>query len=157
MRMNSKMAELLDNLEIDLSNPLNVMTTCSPPELVSAEESIFLQDEYAGAKHLSLSDFQDRTGHECFVNHVHFAVSDDKATKMRIIGYSLTLQKLLQPLSTGRKFSIIVSVADQTGTVRFHQFRPSEPWLAEDLEGYEEAVLEISTIEYVSEGREAAA
>jgi hypothetical protein len=64
------------------------------------------------------------------------------------------LQKLLEPLSIGRKFSIIVSIAEQTGTVRFHQCRPNESWLARDLEGYEEAVFEISTKGNVSESRE---
>lgn len=85
------------------------------------------------------AEFEDLTGFECFVNHVHFRKPIDA------LATAEQIRRLLKESFRG-DFEIIVA-GDAAGyTVRFHKWRPREEWLSNDLEGYSsEAVLSLDT------------
>jgi hypothetical protein len=143
MKMNQEMARLL--VGIDLSKPEVLPQPDSTPAFVTEGNSVFLREEYAGAKSVSTKDFPDRTGLESFVNHVHFPFHGDRTSLLRALGYTMALQTALRIYEPDRRFLVILSISDTKSTVRFHECRPNESWLADNLEGYkEEAILVLS-------------
>ncbi|MDB4971529.1 MAG: hypothetical protein JWN44_7218, partial [Myxococcales bacterium] len=90
------------------------------------------------------SDFPDRTGRECFVNHLHvedYTTAKD-ALELAATGFAFAkrLEEALR--SRGEHFIIIVSSDAESCSVRFHKARDGESWLADDLDGYgDEALL----------------
>jgi hypothetical protein len=143
MGMNSKMSEMLRAANI--TTPFahsGSLGTLTPHSFTVVEGSLLLKDEYEKAKHVKLGDFPDRTGFECFVNHVHLPYDGSRESLQSCLCYVTALQKGLTQFGEGRPFLVILSVSDGDCVVRFHQRRPPESWLADDLEGYaEEAIL----------------
>ncbi|MDO7902972.1 hypothetical protein ACE1YR_13110 [Pseudomonas sp. K1(2024)] len=99
----------------------------------------YLQRLSAGA---AVSDFQDCTGYECFVNSLHI---DDYVSGNYVVQAFLFVFKVF---ALWRNFNAmsgdiaaIVLVDDFGVVVKFHFCRDSEFWLANDLQKYEEAVL----------------
>jgi hypothetical protein len=94
-----------------------------------------------------LSDFPDRTGYECFVNHVHIDdyVSDASPPALAALGVAFA-ERLCDALTAhGGKFAVIVSSDDTSCSVRFHRLRDGEQRVADNLESYrDEGVLVIS-------------
>jgi hypothetical protein len=88
---------------------------------------------------------QDQTGYECFVNHIHIDdhVPED-AARQAICFAAAVLDKWHEQSFEG-VFNSIVTVDGDEATVRFHFRRPKEFWLAQGVDEYEEAVLEISS------------
>jgi hypothetical protein len=78
----------------------------------------------------------DRTGYECFVNHIHIANFPHAWL------YANELSKKLK-LSRSGECAVIVSFDGNDATVRFHKRRPGPAWCAEDLEGYREEAVAI--------------
>jgi len=95
--------------------------------------------------HMSLDSFPDRTGYECFVNSVHIDdyVSDD------LLATAISWLSLV--LDQWNKFGLpgvlqgSVSTDEFGATVKVYVLRPNEPWLGDDLEGYEQAVLTVNS------------
>ncbi|XHF34255.1 hypothetical protein OXH62_04700 [Pseudomonas chlororaphis] len=95
--------------------------------------------------HMSLDSFPDRTGYECFVNSVHIDdyVSDD------LLATAISWLSLV--LDQWNKFGLpgvlqgSVSTDEFGATVKVHVLRPDEPWVGDDLEGYEQAVLTVNS------------
>jgi hypothetical protein len=103
----------------------------------------FLEPLRNGAMSSSLLQFPDRTGFECFVNHVHisdFIEGEVDASMMHLQGLLLAeeLERKLKPLG---RFRIIVSCDEMDCAVRFHRLRPGELWVLDDLETYREEAL----------------
>lgn len=143
MKMNQQMARLL--VGVDLSKPETLPQPDSQFAFVTEEDSVFLEEQYVGAKNVSAKDFLDRTGLESFVNHVHFPFRGDRSSLLRALGNTMALQEALQAYEPSRRFLVILSISDNKSTVPFHESRPDESWLADDLEGYkEEAILVLS-------------
>jgi len=112
------------------------------PRLVRVKGSVLLKDEYERSKRIRLSDFPDRTGYECFLNHVHLPYDGSRAALQGCLKYIGALRKALLKFADNSTFGIIVSVADDSCVVRFHELRPNEEWLLADVERYpDEAVL----------------
>jgi len=116
------------------------------PALSEVGGFVLLKNQYEANKHLSPADLPDRTGFECFINHIHLPFDGTGASLNSCLSYSIALQKALARIAKNRNFQVIVSVDDHECTVRFHQLRQGESWVAEDIEGYtEEAVLLLRT------------
>lgn len=81
-------------------------------------------------------DVTDRIGYECFVNHIH--VPDFPQAWL----YANELWKMLS-LSRWGGCAVIISFNGKNATVRFHRIRPDQPWLAEDLEEYQEEAIAV--------------
>jgi hypothetical protein len=143
--MNQNMANLLARLEIDPSE-VDVACLGAGPALISSGDSIFLKDEFARSRHHSVEDFADHVDLERRINHVHFPFRDDRQSLAEAIAYSACLRQSLGEFSSEKKFVILVCIYDSRCTVRFHQARTNESWLADGLDGYrEEAVMVLTT------------
>jgi hypothetical protein len=115
-------------------------------ELLEEDGCWFLASLRAGAKATSLTSFPDRTGFECFVNHIHIGDFLEASDAIDCLRQGLCFVEGLKQKLEGRgAFEIIVSCDDSDCSVRFHRIRPGESWLVADLESYEaESVLVIS-------------
>lgn len=145
--MNQRMSALLRQADIPLpfvDDP--ALNTLSVPALSHVGEFVLLTNQYDANKHVNPADFPDKTGFECFVNHVHLPFDGTGASLRSCLSYAIALQKGLSRIVKNPSFLVIASVNDDWCTVRFHQLRQNEAWIAEDLEGYtEEAVLLLET------------
>jgi hypothetical protein len=136
MKMNKKMSELLLLADIPVPFGDSVRSKALAPSVFAVVDgSVLLKQEYERARHVKLTDFPDRTGFECFVNHLHLPFSGTKESLLSCLGYAIALQRGLTSFED-RKFQVIVSITKGECTVRFHELRPNESWIAKDLEGY---------------------
>jgi hypothetical protein len=147
MKMNQRMSALLQQADIPVpfvDDP--ALRALSLPAFSVVGEFVLLKNQYEPNKHVSPADFPDKTGYESFINHVHRSFDGTAASLKSCLSYAIALQKGLTRIAENRRFQVIVSVDDRECTVRFHQLRQGETWIAEDLEGYaEEAVLLLET------------
>jgi hypothetical protein len=141
MKMNNKMYELLNSANILVGDELS-FETLEVPEFVVAKGSVLLRDEYERALHVDTKEFPDRTGYECFINHVHFPFSGTRESLLLCLRYAFAIRNRLDQVGGRRPFLVIVSVAESSCTVRFHEVRQGESWISPNLEAYaEEAIL----------------
>lgn len=121
---------------------LGVARSMPDLDLIIVDDSVLLKREAERAKAVTINDFPDRTGFECFVNHVHMPYDGSRTSLLACLQYATDLQSKLAALGQARTFLVIVSISEDDCVIRFHQHRKGEQWLADDLEGYaEEAVL----------------
>jgi len=120
--------------------------------MVLIDGCYFLCDQANGQTNVTIKDFQDRTGYECFINHIHVDdyVSGDLVNQS--IGYACRVfEKWNEQKFDGEFIAVIAFTTNEDtnedeATVRFHYRRKAESWLADDLDGYnDEGVLEISS------------
>jgi hypothetical protein len=113
------------------------------PTLEIFEDCVLLKEHWDPKKHVQITDFPDKTGFECSANHVHLPFVGTNESLISCLEYAATLQEALSPFTQDRRFRVIVALPeDDDCTVRFHQIRPGENWIADDLEGYKsEAIL----------------
>lgn len=145
--MNSRMSTLMQRLGVQW--PLGADANAAEiPRLELVQDCVLLKDEFERNRHVKVSGLPDKTGFECFLNHVHFCFTGTRESFVSCLGYAAALQEALMPLAQSRRFRVIVGISEDdcspsfNCTVRFHQIRPGEVWLSEDLEGYEsEAIL----------------
>jgi hypothetical protein len=145
--MNSKMAALLK--QAGLRWPLVTGTVQGDlPTFEVYEECVLLREQWAPNRHVKIADCFDKTGFECFINHVHLPFDGTDGALLPCLEYATTLQKALTSLTPDRQFRVIVAFSEDDKfpgsrcTVCFHQVRPDENYLADDLEGYKsEAML----------------
>ncbi len=147
MKMNQRMSALLRQADIPVpfvDDP--ALRTLSLPAFSVVRESVLLKNQYEPNKHVSPADFPDKTGYESFINHVHRPFDGTAASLKSCLSYAIALQKGLTRIAENLRVQVIVSVDDHGCTVRFHQLRQGEAWIAEDLEGYaDDAVLLLET------------
>ena len=136
--LNSKMSLLLS--ESGISIPLAERQAAAPlaiPVFKTVDGSVLLKKEFERSQHVKIAD----TGYECFINHVHLPFGQTREALVSCLRYAIALQRGLVQVHPRRKFRVIVSVGDGDCTVRFHEERTGESWIADNLEGYTEAVL----------------
>jgi hypothetical protein len=146
--MNAKMSALLKRAGFCWPSTARAVPRLLPA-LEIFEDCVLLKDQWApNRQHVKITDLRDKTGFECFINHVHLPFEATNDTFVPCLEYAATLQEALMPLTQDRQFRVIVSLSEDDAfpksacTVRFHQIRPGEECIAEDLEGYKsEAVL----------------
>jgi hypothetical protein len=142
--MNQRMAGLLAKANVELSDERQFHDLEVEDDLIEANGAVLLKNEYMQSKHIAVEDYQDKTGYECFINHVHIPCKNGKRALLSALGYIFGLRKSLEKQFPDRVFVIIASFSDGECTVRFHQFRNNEQWLTGDLEGYKlDAIFEI--------------
>jgi len=147
--MNTGMSELLN--EAKIKTPFSGLEPSDKlkltmPNLIALNDSVLMRDQYESSSHLKPSEFQDLTGYECLLNHVHLPYDGSRESLISCLCYATALQERLSGFEQGRQFLVIVTFSADGCVVRFHQRRPNETWLTDDLEGYrEEAVLVLCT------------
>ena len=136
------MSELLRQMNIPAALSAFVsQENTRPLDFTIVDGSVLLRDRYEASRHVKRSDFPDRTGLECFLNHTHFAFDGKRESLLRCLAYAAALKQGLASLADQRPFQVVVAVSDDC-TVRFHEARPGESWLTDDLESYAgEAIL----------------
>jgi hypothetical protein len=151
-RMNRKMADLLARTNIDLSGLDMFPMPTGNRDLVAVGDSVLFSEEFSRSGHVSLTSFENVTGYECFVNHVHMECREERPSLLGALGFVAALRKALEEFCDREVFSIIVSFSDDECTVRFHKQRQNEKWLADDIDGYKsESILEIWTRQRVGD------
>lgn len=147
MKANQAMLDLLVALVTESARPLaSGLAELLRGELVEEKGCWFLVSLREGAKTVSLASFPDRTGFECFVNHIQMRdfVEDSGVTEYLRQGLSWA-DGLRRKLEGHGRFTIVVSCDHTDCSVRFHHVRPSEGWLTEELDSYRaESVLVIA-------------
>ena len=97
----------------------------------------------------TVEELQDRTGFECFVNHVHLKdyVRGPIETQLRQALLLLDeLKRLLRQAGRRQNYEFIVGCNDDGCIVRFHSLWPKETYLDDDLESYSEDALLVSEV-----------
>lgn len=140
--MNGKMSQLLRSKGIVW--PLTAeLRGREIPKLRFVHDCLLLEEEYERNRHARISDFPDRTGFECFINHVHLPFAGTRESLARCLEYAAALQHAVASVAKGgHRVRVVVGIGDCDCVVRFHLIRPGETWLSENLEDYEsEAML----------------
>lgn len=91
------------------------------------------------------SDFQDDTGFECFMNHIHALDYCETGGVADALGFIAELFRLWRAVYGEQTLRAILSCRGEDAVLRWHLLRDGEAWLADDLEKYDEAVLEIDS------------
>lgn len=93
---------------------------------------------------LKPSDFPDKTGYECFVNHLHITEYIDADNMEIAIGFFYAIAKLAIIDKVSMPLAGIIGFDDTDVTIRFHVAREGESWLCDDLEEYQyEGIAEV--------------
>ena len=147
MKLNRRMSALLLHAGVPVPFGDSLTPELSPvPAIEIVGEYVLLKKHYEANKHVSPEGLQDKTGYECFINHVHFPFDGTGDSLKSCLRYAVALQHGLAQIAKNRGFQVIVSVSEHECTVRFHKLRQGESWIAEDLEGYaDEAILLLGT------------
>ncbi len=91
---------------------------------------------------------KDKTGYECFVNHIHFKERGSAAAIRQAVAFCTRVSADAVRVAPTRSLRFIISNDGEDWTVRFHALRPHESWVSDDLEKYaEEAVLVLDSTE----------
>jgi hypothetical protein len=132
-------ADVPDELAQILGDGIRVVDDCL---VVGKSDAVPLLDSVRAA-------VMDKTGYECFVNHVHLKEREDSAA---VLGHALAFCKRVSAeavsVAPNRLVRFIISKNGKDWTVHFHTLRPDESYVSDDLEGYaEEAVLVLDSTE----------
>ena len=141
MRMNGSMRRLLNSSNLSLPRALDEILPGQLPEMVTIDGSVLLADRYEHSRSVSLKQFPDRTGYECLVNHSHFPYDGSPGALCKVMARIAGIRRSLVEYAPDRSFLILVSITEAECTIRFHECRAGERWLADDLEGYEEEAI----------------
>lgn len=93
---------------------------------------------------LDVSKLVDKTGVECFVNSFHI---DDYVTERYLDYACLFCNKIFDRWKNSNEteaLHVIISLDEFGAVIKMHVKRNGENWLADNLDKYEEAVLETS-------------
>lgn len=141
--LNSAMMKAFGSLVNRQELPKELNAVLSDGFLDEADLTFFRVFEQS-LKSADQSSFIDKTGIECFINHVHIDdyVDDD------LFQYGcLFFQKLVDLLKGSypdRAYLVILALDELSCSVRFHQKRDGESWLSDDLEKYQDEALLIA-------------
>jgi hypothetical protein len=141
------MSGLLDRMNIPVSK-LDQLRSLELISVINTSGCTVFEEEYDRNRHVRLEGFQDRTGYECFINHLHRPYSSDRSSLAENLAFAVGLSKALASTDNLKRFLTILSIGEgeEDCTVRFHECRPGETWISGDLDSYtEEAILLIST------------
>jgi hypothetical protein len=152
MKMNSLMLDRLSNLN-DLIQLLILdenLRHLLDSQIIEVENCFFLEVLWKKSPAVSLSLFPDRTGFECFINHIHIEDYLDSSNSTNLTSdlqltngfkFATKLKEKLAEYRPEVRFRVIIASDDETCTVRFHKIRNNEHWLSDDLEEYQEEAI----------------
>jgi hypothetical protein len=116
----------------------------SPLQFTERDGCVFLSEALTRSAE-TLADFADRTACEAVLNQAHLPYDGGDPSLVRALAYVDRLCYGLLSVAKGRRFQVIAAFSDAECDVSFHQLRPGETWLDDDLESYrDEAVLVLS-------------
>jgi hypothetical protein len=148
-RMEALLTEIRDdNLDDPRALPQKLLVLLNEGFL--EEEDCVFFSRLKKQSHVQRLDFPDRTGYECFVNHVHVEdyLENGGLPPMELLGRGIAfaheLAERLRRLQGTRHFRIIVaSDGGVSCTVRFHTLRHEEEWVGKNSNGFKEEAIAI--------------
>jgi hypothetical protein len=144
IRMNRAFVHAIRSLRVEGKRPLvSELKEIARGGIIDIDGCSLLARE-VGHTNATVNDFPDKTGFECFVNHIHVdEYASEFLADQTICFVSEVLNEWNKKYADG-ELNAIVGLKDGA-TVRFHRRRENEFWLAGNLDGYNEAILEISS------------
>lgn len=99
---------------------------------------------------VSLKDFPDKTGYECFINSIH--IDDYYAGKAQLVQGLVLINEVLSVWDKKYSSQLLVCILSKSNdngvTIKMHLHREGEHWLDGDLEVYkDEGVLVVDSNE----------
>jgi len=113
----------------------------SDASFIKINDCVFLNSLYKVNTNVSLQNFPDKTGYECFINSLHI---DDYVSNGYLSQSCLFVKSVFErwrQFSGNEILQAIIAIGEFDAVVKFHLLRDGENLLNDDLEGYEEAML----------------
>ncbi|MCP3657429.1 MAG: hypothetical protein GY734_14675 [Herbaspirillum sp.] len=139
MKSNLAMTKLLDDVTVTSLKP--ALRSIVDRGFDVREGCYFLGALLPTATNVTKSSFQDCTGYECFVNSLHIEDYDDNNLLSQAIQLASDIFAAWRADMPDLPLISIVSVDETSVVVKFHVKRPTEQWLSENLDGYEDPIM----------------
>jgi hypothetical protein len=148
MRTNNRMNEMMEGCSRKSDHLAQELRAILDGGLVYRDGCLLLKSRLELTEPYSRERFHDETGYESFANHVHLDDLPPSAGTCQLLAQALAFADALSVMETDAGISEpleFIVAGDENGlTVRFHVCREGQFWLADDLNGHEEAVAAIS-------------
>jgi len=119
----------------------NHLSTILKSGLIEKDGCVFIRALISKCSTINQNDFPDKTGYECFVNHIHIEEVEIEKTIKIAVKFFANLKNIIKNFGIDNSVRGIISVNETDLTVSFHLLHPNERWLAEDLDGYKEECI----------------
>lgn len=94
--------------------------------------------------HITPKQFQDKTGYEAFINHIHLSYYVEQGEQkegllnllIQAVLYSYRIKERLGDRSETFRIDLSLEHDSEEITVRFFALRPNEPYISDDLDDY---------------------
>jgi len=147
MRTNRRMQQLIERCDAKRGSLSGALKAILDEGLASTDGCVLLKSQLRLTEPDAKTRFQDETGYECFVNHVHLedmlSSADTCVLLDQALAFADELGSLRSTTGVSEPLEYIISIDESDVNVRFHALRKGQSWLADDLETYEEAVAAI--------------
>ncbi len=144
-RVNKKMRGLLDAIEIDKAFLPDPLIKVLKEGFIKYEGCYLLAAFNNTLSNAAMSDFIDGTGYECFINSFHI---DDYVDGNYLEAALLFVKECFCVWEMEKNqgaLQAIISLDEFGGVIKLHLIRESERLLSDDIDSYEEAILEIDS------------
>ena len=139
IKMNKKMINLINKTNHAGSQLPKELEDLIDQGFVEEDGCFFIFSQFEKMTNASKSNFQDKTGHECFINSIHI---DDFVKKDYIINSLLFVNSIFCKLPADKNKIKAIVVADDAGAlVKIHSIREGEFWIDDNLDEYADAVF----------------
>ena len=141
MKMNINMASKLRDINWVDQILVTELKNISDASFIKINDCVFLNSLYKVNTNVSLQNFPDKTGYECFINSLHI---DDYVSNGYLSQSCLFVKSVFErwrQFSGNEILQAIIAIGEFDAVVKFHLLRDGENLLNDDLEGYEEAML----------------
>ena len=140
---NQRLKCMLADIQIDLDDALTQALSEDPLNFIHVD-GCTLRETFP--PHLIKDNFPDKTGLECFINHIHFSVNT-KLEMLAVFANVSTVSSALKQETIYKNYKIIASFNNGKATVRFHAVRPNEEWLNySNLESFQDEGILVITV-----------
>jgi hypothetical protein len=93
------------------------------------------------------AQFPDKTSQECFINSIHTYDHCESGELSVALAFIAALLKEWSRTDFKKTLRVVLSYRPDDTVVKWHVVRDGENWLSEDLDDFEESILEISSTE----------
>jgi hypothetical protein len=105
----------------------------------------FLSELFQKGASVSRRNFPDQTGYECFINSVHVDDYVESGYLSLALHFAETLLTVWRMRRLPNTLNVIVSSDEMGAVVKCHVVRKKQSWLGDDLNKYEEAIMEVDS------------
>lgn len=147
LTMNSEMSKAYRNLSlanVELDHRLGEIAESG---FKYQDDCFFLGKCFDVDTNVSIDDFPDKTGYECFINSVNIDDYIDDGYLEQAVCFVRSVFSQWNKAQEGRKLIAILSMDEFGLKVKFHMQRVGEQWLSGELEEYEESILVVDSSE----------